>query len=282
VGQLSEALGPVYLAYGRALMQQAIENCDALLVNKEAVPVETLEAKKAAEEEASTSKAKLIDLPDIIQEEEGDVQEEEEEVNEEENKEEPADDFQLAWEVLDTARLIYAKQTSALARQVLADIHQDLGDLQMENELFPLAIEEFRKALDVLDQIQAESQTDLRRAVASIWFKVSMAHEYAGEMKEAVEPLEKALDILSPMVEADVKELVEEVKMKLAELKASIEKADLMKEKIVVQDDGSAAFDPSKAQNVPVNDLSGLVRKRKKEDQEDPDAKKLNTEENTN
>ncbi len=188
VGQLALALGPIYLAYGRALMQIAIANQDALLVTKlpENVPNKArVDEGKTGEEENS---GKIIDLPDIIPEE----SDESEHQDTEKGNEEQEDDFKLAWEILDIARLIYSKQEDPLSRQVLSDIHMDLGDLQMENEQFPSALEDYQRALDLCNDEGVEG----KRALASIHFKIAMAQEYSGDLEKAIPPLTAAVDLL--------------------------------------------------------------------------------------
>lgn len=289
VGQLAEALGPIYLAYGRALMQQAVENVDAMLVNQSAVPAEAkdaLAARQEAEDQATTSAAireqhKLVDLPDVFAPEEPSGDEED---SEGEGAPQEEDDFQLAWEVLDVARLIYSKQATPQARQLTADIHMDLGDLQMENEQFKLAIEDYRKAAVLIEGlIAAEAgSVGLKRALASTHFKLAMAHEYDNDAPAALPPLSSALALLQACLaagpDADLEDLVRELALKAADLKTSIEKAEVLRQKIVVPDDGEAGFSKP-TEGAAVNDLSGLVRKRRAVDStpgpagEEPSAK---------
>jgi tetratricopeptide (TPR) repeat protein len=305
VGQMAEALGPIYLAYGRALMQVAIERQDQLLLNQKAVPEKVQE--EPAEEQASTSaavgkKRKLIDLPDIIPDVDAAVVDDEDDKgkekmpnetvtessdNEAEEAEEGAgegdgegeaeeeeDDFQIAWEILDVARLIYSKQDSPLAKQVTAEIHMDLGDLQMENEQFEQAISDYHQALAIHESM-GDSSSQTRRAIASIYFKLALAFEYGNKQEDALNPLESALSLLTSCLNdcidkigssssAEVKELeglVDEIKNRIADIQSSMAKSQLLKEKIV-QDDGEAGFVQTLT-DVPVNDLSGLVKKRK-------------------
>lgn len=283
VGQLAEALGPIYLAYGRALMQQAIENVDAMLVNQSAVPAEAkgaLAARQEAEDQATTSAAikeqhKLVDLPDVFAPEEPSGDEEDSEG--EGGPQEEEDDFQLAWEVLDVARLIYSKQETPQARQLTADIHMDLGDLQMENEQFKLAIEDYRKAAVLIEGlIAAEAgSVGLKRALASTQFKLAMAHEYDNDAPAALPPLSSALALLQACLaagpDADLEDLVRELALKTADLKTSMEKAEVLRQKIVVPDDGEAGFSKP-TEGAAVNDLSGLVKKRRAVDSLDGPA----------
>lgn len=266
VDQLSEALGPIYLAYGRALMQVAIRNVNAMLVNQAKVPVQ------AAQEENDSNVQdgkKMIHLPDIIQSgEEEDDEEGEEEEGEGVTAESVEDDFQLAWEIFDVARLIYSKDSSnPKSRQVLADIHVDLGDLQMENDQFLPALGDYQRALEILEEECAGEgrmeEVEGRRARASVQFKIALAHEYNEEAGKAVEPLSSALSHLRSIpADADISDLIQELALKLADIQASLSKAETMRSKIVVEASAGSGGEFRAAEG-PVNDLSGLVKKRK-------------------
>lgn len=73
-----------------------------------------------------------------------DDEDDEEDAGEEEDKEEASPEekafaqgvdaqFEEAWQVLETARVIYAKSTSQGDRRRLADIYDLLADLNLEN-----------------------------------------------------------------------------------------------------------------------------------------------------
>ena len=73
---------------------------------------------------------------------EGDAVEDEEEYEDEEGpqqaEEQPEDDFQTAWEVLDLARVLFqkrldAEQDSSKTRKSLADTYDLLGEIALEN-----------------------------------------------------------------------------------------------------------------------------------------------------
>ena len=54
----------------------------------------------------------------------------------EEGGEEPEDDFNAAWEVLDLARALYAKADGEEAKLKLADTYMALGDVSLETGKF--------------------------------------------------------------------------------------------------------------------------------------------------
>lgn len=314
VGQLADALGPIYLAYGRALMQVAIEKQDQALLNQKVTPGQSADANdeedEGEEEDGPSSmlgkKRKLIDIPDIIPEtvEEdddkgkqkvvshprdedngGDQVEQEEEAEANDSNEAPVveeedDDFRLAWEILDVARLIYSRMDTPLGRQVTADIHMDLGDLQMENEQFDQAISDYHQSLAILSSSNDPNKgsNEHKRALASVHFKLGIALEYSGKMEDALRPFGEAHALLStcladqkekggdPQTPGELDELVTEIGMKIADIRSELEKSASLKAKGVIVEDGdesSPGFKQTLAKDEPVNDLSSLVKKRK-------------------
>ena len=126
------------------------------------------------------------------------------------------DDFGIAWEVLDTARVIYEKDTtldSSIRASKLVDVYCSLGDLSMENgnesnsvsfliETFEQAIPDYGKAIEN-QKVVGEASIDEKRALASLFFKQAMAYEYSNKSDPAIEALTKAKELL----ESCVKEL---------------------------------------------------------------------------
>ena len=109
------------------------------------------------------------------------------------------DDLQVAWEVLDTARLIYEKaieEDSGLNQGTLslslANVYSTLAEVSMESDAFDNAIQDFLKALDLRKRFLSEGD----RAIPEIIFKLGMAHELAENYEEAKRCFQQALDLL--------------------------------------------------------------------------------------
>ncbi len=88
-----------------------------------------------------------------------------------EGDEEDADDMQIAWEVLELARVVYARSPNKAHVVELAKVHGRLGDLAMENEQFEQAMTEFNKCFELQkkelspgDRRLAGSHSDLAQA----------------------------------------------------------------------------------------------------------------------
>lgn len=283
--QVAPSTGPLYLAYGKALLQLAIVNQSLGIVNEAAVDY-NLE---------SDSTHKLIELDeyeyeDSSQEEGQDEEDEVEDKNADEEEEESGDDFALAWEVLDIARFIFSKQDNNKLQE--AEALQEMGDLSMETENFGTAVSDYKKAVEILDKIDASL-----RERASLHFKIGIALEFEGTdwlaaktsyqkakellvkslaEKEASEKEEVKDDISLPDKEKDddadlkeLKSLIAEVEAKMLELENGGGTAASLKD--ILMDAAKSASTTTAAQ---VNDLSSLVKKRKAPTGEEDDLSK--------
>lgn len=147
IDSLHISLAPLYLAYGSALLQVAIQKSSDKLVNTELVPSEMVQTLVSGMDQKE-NQPRVIDFGDDVSEDEQESGEEEEDLtgaqiqgeadgeSEENEQQQDEDDFGIAWEVLDTARVIYEKDTSmssSARASKLVDVYCSLGDLSMEN-----------------------------------------------------------------------------------------------------------------------------------------------------
>lgn len=283
-----------YARYGRALLEAAVQTATVALVNQAVVEKNYKGIASASDPDPS----KLIALSDSeaesdagsdtadmgAAEEDMESVEEGDEEEEEEEGEEAAGDFDLAWEMLDAARVIYAKQEGPDARLHESQVLEDLADLSMETEDFAQASSDYQSALSALDK--AGQQGDVR-AQAALSFKLGMALEYSGKVPEAIDALADAHSRLQSLLESapgpvsekgkermadssteELRAIAADVQCKLDELRAG-------KSNVMTSPDGlglhdamlsaasAAAAATSGSNPAGVNDLSSLVKKRK-------------------
>lgn len=291
---------PFYARYGKALLEAAVRAASLSLVNEEAVDqsyggaVEGIEHGKLIElsddedapevevegEEESNSE----DVPDEQEEEEGDYDndddDEEVEMDEDDDKEADDNDFDLAWQMLDTARLLYSRQEGTEARVLEATVLEDLADLGMETETFQQAIGDYQLAIVVLGRV-SHSPGNIR-ALASLHFKLGMALEYSGRVPDAIKALEDAHSLIvglstaamdpamkgkekmvvEAVVESDeLDAIVKEIEVKLEELRSGKTLGAQGNITEAMHQAVSTSTTPSQQQ--PVHDLTGLVKKRR-------------------
>lgn len=266
IGQLSPQLGPIYLAYGRCLLQQAIEKATPFegegLDNK--VEDETVQPDEGG-------KSKLIQIGHELDSEEEDDDDGGGDNNDDgdadgETGDKPSDDLELAWEALDLARLIY-EQIPNCPAGLLADIRMDLGDVSMEGEAFDQAIDDYNVAIELLMREESSAALNQTRALAAALFKKAMALEYANRLEQAMEPLSKAIELIKAKIqnqEGDEEERVD-LESLLPEMEAKWDDLDglLKKEQSILETAEPAEFSGKTEGVGPINDLSGLVKKRK-------------------
>jgi tetratricopeptide (TPR) repeat protein len=143
-------------------------------------------------------------------------------------------DMQLAWENLETARAIWARDASANA-DALASVCMLLGDVNMENEAFEDALNDYDAALEHLSAAGIGSDD---RRVAEIQFKRCCAAQFLdriedalGAVNAAVKCLQSRKSVLAADREdkateiADVDAVLEELKEKVEELEGVAEEA---------------------------------------------------------
>lgn len=224
LGQLHKSLGPVYTAYGRALLKLSTlkqqddflsesyiqekkpamlsilqpDSKRSKLIDLEGVADPSFDVEEAPEsslnnsdvEDDSDIEGKKVDDSTDGPENQETTPDDNFSGAEENDEDDGENDLELAWQILDIARIIYSD--SEQDKSILSEIYCDLGDVSMEGESFKMAAEEFWKAVEIKQSL-GESQ---ERSLASTYFKMAIALELDNRVGEAVEPLTKALKLL--------------------------------------------------------------------------------------
>ena len=198
--ELHASLGLVWYNYGMSLYEFAVQEANARIVGG-LVSQEDEDAADDAQEDGADAANEAGSAETAGNNEEAAPAAADEQQDEEQDEEEDeVNDFQAAWEAMETARLIF-NQNLPSARTHLAEVHLAIGDLSLEEEKFDQAVEEYRAALALKQQINAAHQRD-RRDLAEIHYKLAMALEYQERYAEAFEEMEKAMTILKARVDA--------------------------------------------------------------------------------
>ncbi|KAJ7812036.1 hypothetical protein B0H14DRAFT_3090550 [Mycena olivaceomarginata] len=201
-GEDAPETADLYFAYGKALLENAISQSSVLGKDQ---PEDGAE-----EAQGSSSNGPIlsftgdaedteVDLKDIAEEadagEDGDA--------EPDDDAEPEDDFNAAWEVLDLARAIYARQTADDATDEdvqlkLADTYIALGDVSLETEKFDQAITDYEAGLKLKDSLLPRSS----RQIAEAHYKLSMVLDLtSGRLGDAISHAEHALESIECRLE---------------------------------------------------------------------------------
>lgn len=160
-------------------------------------------------------------------------------------RERPEDDIELAWEMLEGARVCYGKHPDTVDRSVrLADVYSRLGDVMQANEMFAQAITEYTHAHRLREQalaadaapsdrpadgtVPALARGPLRRAVAAELCNIGRALQWSVPPRaaDAVISYERAHALVEDLRhenspeqdEAELFELSEGIANKITEL----------------------------------------------------------------
>ncbi|KAG9277299.1 nuclear autoantigenic sperm protein [Astyanax mexicanus] len=275
------------------------------------------------------------DAPEPMEEEGGDDDEEEEEDEDEEegegkddkeSEEEEVGNLQLAWEMLEVAKVIYKRKESKDDQLMAAQIFLKLGEVGAESGNYPQALEDFKECL----ALQLKHLPPHSRLLAETHYQLGTTFSYTAQYNLAIEHFTKSISVIESRLamlqevidkaegaeEAkeeknefeELKQLLPEITEKVEDAKESQKTAAAASEAIHQTLGGastSSAFPtenggPSSSSTVSqiavkpadsassaaASDISHLVRKKRKPEDESPkkdsDAKKVKQETTVN
>uniref|UniRef100_A0A8C6ZRK5 Nuclear autoantigenic sperm protein n=1 Tax=Nothoprocta perdicaria TaxID=30464 RepID=A0A8C6ZRK5_NOTPE len=227
-----------------------------------------------------------------------------------ESEEDEVGNLELAWDMLELAKVIYKRQETKEAQLHAAQAHLKLGEVSIESENYTQAIEEFQACL-ALQHKYLEAHD---RFLAESHYQLALAYHYNSQFDEAVLQFGKSMEVIdkrlamlterikktesgSPEDEKEIEELkglLPEIKEKIEDSKESQKSARVaelaLKATLVgttsgfaqKEDGGSASTipvrKPADGASQCVTDISHLVRKKRKPEEEpqqgDNEAKK--------
>ncbi|KAM9243785.1 nuclear autoantigenic sperm protein isoform 1-T1 [Dugong dugon] len=236
-----------------------------------------------------------------------------------ENEEEEIGNLELAWDMLDLAKIIFKRQETKEAQLYAAQAHLKLGEVSVESENYVQAVEEFQACLNLQEQyLEAHD-----RLLAETHYQLGLAYGYNSQYDEAVaqfsksiEVIEKRMAVLNEKKEAEgspteyekeieeLKELLPEIREKIEDAKESQRSGNVaeLALKATLVESSTSGFtssgggssvsmiasrkptDGASSSNC-VTDISHLVRKKRRPEEESPrkdDAKKARQEPEVN
>ncbi|XP_008943146.1 PREDICTED: nuclear autoantigenic sperm protein [Merops nubicus] len=282
-----------------------------------ATKVENEESKDDLMEEGEGAKVEKEEKDDLMEEGEETEESEDEDkenekaeddkeneltVEEKESEEDEIGNLELAWDMLELAKVIYKRQETKEAQLHAAQAHLKLGEVSIESENYTQAIEEFQACL-ALQQKYLEAHD---RLLAESHYQLGLAYHYNSQFDEAVLQFGKSVEVIdkrmamlterikkaeggSPEDEKEIEELkglLPEIKEKIEDSKESQKSARVaelaLKATLVGTTSGFAqSEDSGSVSTIPVRkaadgasqcvtDISHLVRKKRKPEEEAP------------
>uniref|UniRef100_A0A8C9ARU2 Nuclear autoantigenic sperm protein n=1 Tax=Prolemur simus TaxID=1328070 RepID=A0A8C9ARU2_PROSS len=125
-----------------------------------------------------------------IEESEIAANEETQEREEQMKEEEEIGNLELAWDMLDLAKIIFKRQETKEAQLYAAQAHLKLGEVSVESENYIQAVEEFQACLTLQEQyLEAHD-----RLLAETHYQLGLAYGYNSQYDEAVAQFSKSIE----------------------------------------------------------------------------------------
>lgn len=309
-GDKHDSLGDIYLLYGRTLLDISRDEAEAL---GDALPHDFSSDSEAEEDNKENSEKEKKDS-EVTNGSDADktkaggdnqnngeatgdagdatasAPKAEGESTEEKSEGEPTD-LQLAWEVLELAKLIF-EQRGAAGRKGLSETLILLGDVSLESENFENAVTDIKAGL----AIQKEMFKPDNRTLAESYYKLGIALATNNQIDEAVENYNASLEVLNKRLDKlkedevnqrdeikDIESLIPDIQEKIADMKSFKEEAtskllSAVTSKPITEtkfESGSSSSSSDKK----ICDISHLVKRKRrmedlKEESEESPAKK--------
>ncbi|XP_039591043.1 nuclear autoantigenic sperm protein isoform X1 [Polypterus senegalus] len=266
---------------------------------------------KEAEENEDADEAEAMEEGEDAEEDEVEEEDnaEDENTEDKESEEEEVGNLQLAWEMLEIAKVIYKRKESKEDQLRAAQTYLKLGEVGLESGNYTQAAEDFQECLT----LQKKHLEPHSRLLAETYYQLGLVSGYSGQYdlaiqyyNQSVEVIQNRLSMLKEVLDkaenedsvADDKKEMEELKVLLPEIKEKIEDAkeskttghvasEAIKETMTggstsafSGDSGTTSTTPTNssegASSKAVSDISHLVRKKRKTEDESPikEAKK--------
>jgi len=331
-GETSPECAEAYFHYGRALLEMArleagvLGNVDGDEESEDQDDDEDEESPEEGKDEGAEPEAEKGEekenekSPEVEKAEtdsvEGDKKEGEDAAAQEAEDEEDPSNLQLAWEMLELAKMVFTAQIEGAQKANLSDglkatlekrlceTYLTLGEVSLENENYVQAVEDISLCLE---RQQASLPSD-SRSIAETHYQLGIALGFHMKYEEAVVSLEAAITVLETRIKnlkektespdvakqsdafytrekeiAEIESLIPEIKEKITDTnemkEESIKKVAEMKEQIGF---GSSSSNGAGSSSSGAKPISTISIKRKKEDESSTSdaAKKVKTSEN--
>ncbi|CAE6480984.1 unnamed protein product [Rhizoctonia solani] len=320
-GEKTSPFAELLLVYGRALIANATSQNSVFPKEEAEAPKEPNGAGSSSDSKTQPGNARIhfgdgpsSDDEDGVGDETvdtaaGDLSEvkEEGEGGEEQDEDEPEDDFNAAWDVLDLARAYYDKQEGDDMKLKLSEAYMSLGDVSLETEKFEQAISDYTCGLSIKTQLLpfysrqvceahyrlalvldltpdklSEGARHIEQAISSLRARVTVIKDRLESLPDtkgkgkgkgvAVNDPIDTMDEAQLQAELkDVEELLNDLTLKHEDMKVTPETTNQVDEDAGVKkilDDwlkpSLPAAEVPPQMDGPVNDLSKLVKKKKK------------------
>ncbi|XP_034035392.1 nuclear autoantigenic sperm protein-like isoform X2 [Thalassophryne amazonica] len=226
-GDTADECGEAFFLCGKSLLELARMENSVLGNALEGVPEES-------EEEQQPSDSNIESASNLNDEgEDDDSDEEEGEGTSEEKEEEEVGNLQLAWEMLEVAKVIYKRKDNKDDQLMAAQAYLKLGEVGAESGNYPQALEDFQECL----ALQLKHLPPHSRLLAETHYQVATTLCYMDQYSQAIQHYNSSIKVIETRLallqkaieEADVaaeeKKELEELKQLLPDIREKVEDA---------------------------------------------------------
>ncbi|XP_026879906.2 nuclear autoantigenic sperm protein isoform X2 [Electrophorus electricus] len=216
-GDTADECGEAFFLCGKSLLELARMENTVLGNALEGVPEESSE-----EGEKNDSKIESADNLDDNDDDDDD-DEGEGSVEDKENEEEEVGNLQLAWEMLEVAKVIYKRKENKEDQLMAAQILLKLGEVGAESGNYTQALEDFQECLT----IQLEHLPPHSRLLAETHYQLGMTFSYTAQYTQAIQHFTSSIQVIESRLamlqeaidKAEEAEAAKEEQSELEELK---------------------------------------------------------------
>ncbi|GAA6086050.1 nuclear autoantigenic sperm protein isoform X3 [Tachysurus ichikawai] len=176
----------------------SIKELDKAVSSKQEGPAVTSEAKEDPEkdedkgENEEQTEPMEEDAGDADDDEDDDDEEADENAEDKEGEEEDVGNLQLAWEMLEVAKVIYKRKESKEDQLMAAQIFLKLGEVGVESGNYSQALEDFQECL----AIQIKHLPPHSRLLAETHYQLGMTFNYTGQYNQAIQHFSSSIKVI--------------------------------------------------------------------------------------
>nr|XP_046248222.1 nuclear autoantigenic sperm protein isoform X6 [Scatophagus argus] len=230
-GDTADECGEAFFLCGKSLLELARMENSVLGNALEGVPEESEE-----EEQPHNSNIESANSLDDDEDEDDDDDDDEDGERNGEDKEEEVGNLQLAWEMLEVAKVIYKRKESKDDQLMAAQTYLKLGEVSAESGNYPQALEDFQECL----ALQLKHLPSHSRLLAETHYHVATTLCYMDQYSQAIQHYNssiKVIEIRLAMLQeviaaaegadgaAEEKNEMEELKQLLPDIREKVEDA---------------------------------------------------------
>lgn len=198
--------------------------------------------------------------------------------DEEDVEEDDVNDLQIAWEMLDLAKVIYKNKDTEESKLKLAEVLMKCGEVSIEDEKFETAIQDMTEALEIRRLLLPEDD----RIIAETLFQLGIAQELGGSGEQAIALLCEASTVLNQKVKSlqtlntsdtvqaeidEIKSIIPEIQEKIVDIKERKKAAVSALLAAVGACNVAATNGEASSTNKQASNIGHLVRKRPKQEE---------------